>query len=95
MSKQFTPYPYQQYCIVRIISDPHLGLFLDMGLGKTVITLTGLHSLKYYYWRIRKVLIIAPDDTCGVKTLTRDQEALKKLYSKGIRDAQAIEAFIK
>ena len=42
-----------------------------------------------------KVLIIAPDDTCGVKTLTRDQEALKKLYSKGIRDAQAIEAFIK
>lgn len=41
-----------------------------------------------------KVLIIAPDDTCGVKTLTRDQEALKKLYSKGIRDAQAIEAFI-
>ena len=42
-----------------------------------------------------KVLIIAPDDTCGVKTLTRDQEALKKLYTKGIRDAQAIEAFIK
>ena len=41
------------------------------------------------------MLIIAPDDTCGVKTLTRDQEALKKLYSKGIRDAQAIEAFNK
>ena len=33
------------------------------------------------------MLIIAPDDTCGVKTLTRDQEALKKLYTKGIRDA--------
>lgn len=60
MSKQFTPYPYQQYCINRIITDPYLGLFLDMGLGKTVITLTGLHSLKYYYWQIRKVLIIAP-----------------------------------
>lgn len=30
---KFNPYPYQQYCIDRIISDPYLGLFLDMGLG--------------------------------------------------------------
>ena len=42
-----------------------------------------------------KVLIIAPDDTCGVKTLTRDQEALKKLYEKGLHDAEAIAYFIK
>ena len=42
-----------------------------------------------------KVLIIAPDDTCGVKTLTRDQEALKKLYQKGLHDAEAIADFIK
>ena len=42
-----------------------------------------------------KVLIIAPDDTCGVKTLTRDQEALKKLYGKGLHDAEAIRDFIK
>lgn len=42
-----------------------------------------------------KVLIIAPDDTCGVKTLTRDQEALKKLYAKGLHDAEAIRDFIK
>lgn len=42
-----------------------------------------------------KVLIIAPDDTCGVKTLTRDQEALKKLYEKGLHDAEAIADFIK
>lgn len=27
----FKPHPYQQYCISRIISDPALGLFLDMG----------------------------------------------------------------
>ena len=32
---KFVPYPYQQYCIDRIISDPAIGLFLDMGLGKT------------------------------------------------------------
>lgn len=36
---KFTPHPYQQYCIDRIVSDRVLGLFLDMGLGKTVITL--------------------------------------------------------
>ena len=42
-----------------------------------------------------KVLIIAPDDVCGVKTLTRDQEALNKLYSKGLHDAEAIADFIK
>lgn len=41
------------------------------------------------------MLIIAPDDTCGVKTLTRDQEALKKLYAKGLHDAETIREFIK
>ena len=42
-----------------------------------------------------KVLIVAPDDTCGIKTLTRDQEALKKMYAKGLHDAEAIRDFIK
>ena len=37
---KFKPYPYQQYCIDRIVNDPAVGLFLDMGLGKTVITLS-------------------------------------------------------
>ena len=30
---KFTPYPYQQYCIDRIINSPSVGLLLDMGLG--------------------------------------------------------------
>lgn len=58
--KEFTPHSYQEYCINRIISDPAIGLFLDMGLGKTVITLTAIKKLKYEYWRVAKVLIIAP-----------------------------------
>lgn len=87
MSKQFTPYPYQQYCIDRIISDPHLGLFLDMGLGKTVITLTGLHNLKYYYWRIRKVLIIAPKK---VAESTWSKEAAKWNHLKNLRISVAL-----
>ena len=42
-----------------------------------------------------KVLIVAPDDTCGVDTLTRDKEALCRLYEKGYADAAAIGAFVK
>lgn len=30
---KFIPHSYQRYAIERIISDPALGLFLDMGLG--------------------------------------------------------------
>lgn len=41
-----------------------------------------------------KALIIAPDDTCGVDTLTKKRDALQKLYEKGYRDAKAIYAFL-
>ncbi len=47
------------------------------------------------YARQGRVLIIAPDDTCGVNTLRRDKNALQKLYQKGYHDAQRISAFIK
>ena len=57
---KFKPHPYQQYCIDRIVSDPVLGLFLDMGLGKTVITLTAVQELIYNRLQVCKYLIIAP-----------------------------------
>lgn len=41
-----------------------------------------------------RALIVAPDDTCGVDTLTRDKAALMRLYRKGYRDGQAIAAFL-
>ena len=41
-----------------------------------------------------KVLIVAPDDTCGVSTLTRDPEALHALYSKGYEDGIKIKEFL-
>lgn len=56
----FKPYAYQQYCIDRIVSQPKIGLFLDMGLGKTVITLSALRELKVNRWAIGKVLVVAP-----------------------------------
>lgn len=56
----FKPHNYQKYCINRMIADNNLGLFLDMGLGKTIITLTAINELKYNRFQIRKVLVIAP-----------------------------------
>lgn len=41
-----------------------------------------------------QVLIVSPDDTCGVDTLTRDRDALHKLYQKGYADGEAIPSFL-
>jgi len=57
---RYEPHAYQQYCIERVIHQPTLGLLLDMGLGKTVITLTAIADLKYNRFTVRKVLVIAP-----------------------------------
>ncbi len=47
------------------------------------------------YEKLGKVLIVAPDDTCGVDTLTKDKEALNNFYEKGYKDASAISNFVK
>ena len=60
MAKKFTPRPYQQYAIRRIIDTPAVGLLLDMGMGKTVSTLTAIDELMYDRFEVRKVLVIAP-----------------------------------
>ena len=44
------------------------------------------------YAKEGKVLIISPDDTCGVSTLTRDKELLDRLYKKGYKDGEKIKA---
>lgn len=57
---QFQPHNYQRYCIQKILELPSVGLFLDMGLGKSVITLTAINELKFYRFQVCKVLVIAP-----------------------------------
>ena len=56
----FRPHAYQRHCINRIIETKKIGLFLDMGLGKTVTTLTAIRELKYNRFQVRRVLVIAP-----------------------------------
>jgi len=57
---KFQPHKYQEYAIQRILDTPAIGLFLEMGLGKTVITLTALDILLYDMFEASKVLVIAP-----------------------------------
>lgn len=56
----FKPHKYQEIAIDKIYKTPKVGLFLDMGLGKTVITLTAIEDLIYNQFELTKVLVIAP-----------------------------------
>ncbi len=79
---RFNPYPYQQYCIDRITTDNYIGLFLDMGLGKTVITLSAIKELKYNRWSVCRALVIAPKK---VAEQTWSKEAAKWEHLSGLR----------
>lgn len=83
----FIPHDYQKYCIDRIISDSSLGLFLDMGLGKTVITLTAVNELIYNRFEVGKVLVIAPKK---VAETTWTNEAQKWEHLHNLRISRVI-----
>ncbi len=51
-------------------------------------------ALAKAYEKQGKALLISPDDTCGVGTLTRDVSLLDKLYQKGYADGAAVAAFL-
>lgn len=57
---RFIPHDYQKEAIKRLEEHDHYGLFLDMGLGKTIITLTAIQELIYDACEVSRVLIIAP-----------------------------------
>lgn len=56
----YKPHDYQIYATEFIKSHPTACLMLEMGLGKTVITLTALWDLILDSFEVRRVLIIAP-----------------------------------
>lgn len=57
---EYKPHNYQAYATQRIIDDAAIGLFLSMGLGKTVITLTAVNELKYHRFQVARCLVVAP-----------------------------------
>jgi SNF2 family DNA or RNA helicase len=57
---QYKAHDYQEYAKQKIIEQKACGLFLEPGLGKTVITLSAIWDLMFDYFDISKVLVIAP-----------------------------------
>jgi len=56
----YKPHDYQTYATNFILDHPVAAVFLDMGLGKSVITLTAIYDLCLDSFLVRKVLVIAP-----------------------------------
>ena len=57
---QYVPHEYQSFATEFIVKNSISALFLEMGLGKSVTTLTAIDELMYDYFEISRVLIIAP-----------------------------------
>lgn len=57
---KYEPHNYQQFATDFILEHPISCLMLDMGLGKTVITLTALWQLALDSFEVSRILVIAP-----------------------------------
>lgn len=57
---EYKPYYYQAFAENFILNNAAAGLLLDMGMGKTAISLTAADKLLFDYFAVRKVLVIAP-----------------------------------
>lgn len=57
---KYKAHDYQKRATELVISTPKIGLFLDMGLGKTVITMTAIQDLMFDRFEVSRVLVIAP-----------------------------------
>ena len=75
-------HPYQKFCVDFLEEKPQCALFLDCGLGKTIITLTAISHLLYDSYEVSRVLIIAP---LRVARDTWISELSKWEHLKGLR----------
>lgn len=57
---QYKPHDYQRYATQFILDHPVAAILLDMGLGKSVITLTAINELINNRFEVNRVLIVAP-----------------------------------
>lgn len=63
---KYNPHEYQKYATDFIISHPISAIFLECGLGKTVITLTAINELLFDSFEIQRILVICPLRVGGV-----------------------------
>ena len=57
---KYNPHEYQIYATNFILEHPVAAVLLEMGLGKSVITLTAIYELMLNRFEVQKVLVIAP-----------------------------------
>ena len=57
---RYKPHDYQQYAIDFLVENPIAAILLDMGMGKTSLTLMAVQKLMYEMFEVNKVLIVAP-----------------------------------
>ena len=56
----FSPHNYQAYAINYIETHPIAAVLLDMGLGKTIISLTAIADLLFDSFEAHRILVVAP-----------------------------------
>lgn len=84
---KFVPHEYQRYATEFILTHPISAILLQMGLGKSVITLTAIYDLCLDSFLIRKVLVIGPLRVC---TNTWPAEIRKWDHLEGLTYSLAI-----
>ena len=57
---EFKPHEYQQVAIDKVKDNKNVGLLLEMGLGKSIVTLSAIKDLMYDHFEIARVLVVAP-----------------------------------
>lgn len=84
---KFVPHDYQKHAIDYVQNHPIAAVLLDMGLGKTVITLTALQNLLFDSFEVHKVLVIAP---LRVATYNWPEEIKKWDHLSGLEYSVAV-----
>src|SRR5690625_1238642 len=84
---KFKPHKYQEFATNFIIENPITAIFLEMGLGKSVITLTAIYELMLERFEVDRVLVIAP---LRVARNTWPEEIEKWRHLKGLTYAVAV-----
>jgi len=87
MADVFKPHDYQRVAQKHIEDNPRSGLILDMGLGKTVITLSAIRELMHETFEVERVLVIAP---LKVAETTWTDEAAKWKHLRKLRISQVL-----
>lgn len=84
---KYNPHEYQKYAIRFIKENPAAAVFLDMGMGKSSITLTAVEDLMFDSFEVNKVLVVAP---LRVARHTWGEEIEKWDHLKGLRYSVAV-----